>query len=969
MTDLLYKWILIASVFLFSNLMLAQTQVISNPVVAQPIKIGISQPLRDLPVTSQTSVENWVDGIIPLRTPLENTAFESEIKKDGSLSNYLGTYSTSEITQNFDGVGAKGYAPPDPSGDVGPNHYVQMVNVRSQIWDKSGNSLVGPFDNINFWSGLIGPWSETNDGDPIVLYDESADRWMVSQFALPNYPSGPFYILIAVSTTPDPTGTYYQYAYLFPDMPDYPKFGIWSDGYYMSSNVFASNYLGTYAAVFDRNEMLTGGVATMQYFSLPSTTWSFLPSDCDGALPPVGSPNYFLATYTPYNAGNSDLDIYEFHVDWTTPANSSFTGPLLLSTPLFSRPDAIPQLGTGTKLDNLADRPMNRLQYRNFGDHEAMVVCQTVNAGSGVAGIRWWEMQKTTGDWSIYQEGTYAPPDGLYRWMGSIALDDSSNIALGYSVSSSTIYPDIRYTGRFASDPLGMMTIVENLIYAGGGSQTQGLTRWGDYTQISVDPTNKGIFWYTNEYIPTDGSFNWKTRIAAFKFDISCPVGFPENPGPDDGANEISINVPQITWTNGTDANKTSLYFGIDPANMSLIQSGSLFTSWDIAPLPLDYSTTYYWKVVNENDTCSSSGSIWSFVTEQDPNIFCWEDNFESGSGNWTITNDGGTCVFEVVPITQNGYSLPPAAAGSVLSADADFCGDGTTLLSTATITAPFDFSTYANVFIEFDNDWQAYTSSDYSYVQVSTDGTNWITVKTFDITNVRSTHEVINISSVAALQPTVYVRLKTVQPGYDYWWVVDNFKVCALDVIPVELTSFSANVSGTSVYLNWKTATELNNSGFEVERKSENGNYVKVGFVAGSGTTSETKVYSYTENNLAAGNYTYRLKQVDFNGSFEYSNEVNLGVNAPLTYNLDQNYPNPFNPSTVIKYSVAKDGFVNVSVFNLLGEKVATLVNSDMKAGSYDVNFNASSLSSGIYFYSINAGDFKAVKKMLLMK
>ncbi len=188
-------------------------------------------------------------------------------------------------------------------------------------------------------------------------------------------------------------------------------------------------------------------------------------------------------------------------------------------------------------------------------------------------------------------------------------------------------------------------------------------------------------------------------------------------------------------------------------------------------------------------------------------------------------------------------------------------------------------------------------------------------------------------------------------------------------DLIPVELTSFTANVAGNSVNLNWNTATELNNSGFEVERKSANSNYVKVGFVAGFGTTTEPKTYSFTENDLTVGNYTYRLKQVDFSGSFEYSNEINVDVNAPAQYSLGQNYPNPFNPSTLIKYSVAKDGFVNLSIFNLLGEKVATLVNGNMKAGSYELNFNASQLSSGVYFYSIEAGDFKAVRKMMLMK
>ena len=164
-------------------------------------------------------------------------------------------------------------------------------------------------------------------------------------------------------------------------------------------------------------------------------------------------------------------------------------------------------------------------------------------------------------------------------------------------------------------------------------------------------------------------------------------------------------------------------------------------------------------------------------------------------------------------------------------------------------------------------------------------------------------------------------------------------------------------------------TATELNNSGFEIQRKSANSQFEQVGYVAGFGTTTEPRAYSFTDSKITVGNYTYRLKQVDYDGSYEYSNEINVDVNGPEQYSLDQNYPNPFNPSTLIKYSVAQDGFVNVSIFNLLGEKVATLVNSNMKAGSYELNFNASQLSSGVYFYSIEAGDFKAVRKMMLMK
>jgi hypothetical protein len=187
--------------------------------------------------------------------------------------------------------------------------------------------------------------------------------------------------------------------------------------------------------------------------------------------------------------------------------------------------------------------------------------------------------------------------------------------------------------------------------------------------------------------------------------------------------------------------------------------------------------------------------------------------------------------------------------------------------------------------------------------------------------------------------------------------------------IIPVELTSFTASVIDNQVQLNWSTATEVNNSGFEVERKAGAGSFEKVGFIPGFGTTTEVRSYSFVDQKVGVGSYSYRLKQMDFDGTFAYSSEVNVEVNPPLVFALEQNYPNPFNPATTIKFSIPQDGFVNLSVYNLLGEKVATLVNSNQKAGRYEINFDANTFASGVYFYSIEAGSYKSVKKMLLMK
>jgi len=437
-------------------------------------------------------------------------------------------------TATFEGQGAglAGFtvqsAPPDTDGDVGPNHYVQIVNSGVTIFNKQGTKLLGPVNTNTFFANFAAGTNcqNTNDGDGTVRYDRIADRWVIAQFSV-NGGNGPFFQCIAVSTSPDPTGTYTRYQFSFNAFNDYPKMGLWPDGYYFTYNLFPNNVFGgARVCAADRVKMIAGNLnATQQCFDTGANFGALLASDVDGpTLPPAGEPNLLLALDT------TALDFFKFHVDFTTPANSTFSGaspttiPVAAYTPLCNGGTCVKQPGTTQQLDSLADRAMNRLVYRNFGDHEALLISHAVTAGTG-GGVRFYELRLSgactatnCATPTIFQQGTFAP-DASFRWMSSMAFDQVGNIAMGYTTSSSTINPSIRYTGRLTTDALGTMGQGEATLIAGTGSQTGNqLSRWGDYSSMNIDPSDDCTFWYTQEYMAATGSFNWHTRIGNFKF-------------------------------------------------------------------------------------------------------------------------------------------------------------------------------------------------------------------------------------------------------------------------------------------------------------------------------------------------------------------------------------------------------------------------------------------------------------------
>ncbi len=437
--------------------------------------------------------------------------------------------------------------PPDPNGEVGPNHFVEMINLVFGVYDKAGNLLLGPVDTGSLWAGF--PITDCTDpsGDPVVLYDQFMDRWLLSQFTT----AGPEYFnCVAISTTGDPTGTYFRYAFSTGvNFPDYPKYGNWTDSYVITTREFGPTIeygIGVYA--LEKNKMVNGdpNARNVRFFIdgndpdlLPLVGDGLLPADPDGkqkpktdtAIPIVGTQD----DNADYGATFDALNIWDLFIKWRSTPIASLELNIQLPTAPFdsifpcapTSRDCLPQPGIGDPaqyLDILSyrQRPTFRLAYRNFKTYESLVTNQSVEATPGVAGARWYEIRRDeNGTYSIYQQGTYDPGDGVHRWMGSIAMDKKGNMALGYSVvNGTTVFPGIRYTGRLAGDPLGQMTLGEGTIINGSGVQTNTNSRWGDYTDMTVDPTDDCTFWYVNEYYQTTEpppDRKWQTRIASFK--------------------------------------------------------------------------------------------------------------------------------------------------------------------------------------------------------------------------------------------------------------------------------------------------------------------------------------------------------------------------------------------------------------------------------------------------------------------
>lgn len=545
-------------------------QILVKPVVSQAVAFDETRPLREIAALTTRRPQIFSQDIVDIRPDRGPTAVDQGYSGDGALqstavrttrstANIAAPLLTFEGISNTDNFNLFGFRvnPPDPVGDVGRDHYVEMVNLAYAVYDKQGNLVMGPLAIGDLWAGFAVEDCTDPSGDPIVIYDQLVNRWILSQFTTRGLddPTLPFYDCVAVSKTPDPTGPYYRYAFITqpdPDggyfFPDYPKYGVWTDSYLMTTRDFGLiDRYGISVYALEKAQMISGNpnARAVQFFldsdvvPLYLIGDGLLPADIDGSRRPQDHvPAPIVGTMDDdyiYGAPFDAINIWELNVQWNSRPDASlaFAGSFPVAEFDSAFPcaptsrDCIPQPGITNSaqfLDILSyrQRPTWRLAYRNFGKYEAMVTNQSVEALPGIAGVRWYEIRRSRGAYSIYQQGTYAPDDGVHRWMGSIAMDRNGNMGLGYSVSNGVdVYPGIRYTGRMASDPPGQMPLGEAVLINGTGVQTTTNSRWGDYTSMNIDPRDDCTFWYVNEYYTAEGQASsaagWQTRIGSFR--------------------------------------------------------------------------------------------------------------------------------------------------------------------------------------------------------------------------------------------------------------------------------------------------------------------------------------------------------------------------------------------------------------------------------------------------------------------
>ncbi len=671
------------------------------------VYLGKTRPLRDIPeltnedkrLLKSKAESKQFNGELSVRQyPFASTALPKG--SDAVWQNTLGTAAPDRAPErNFEGQSTSA-SPPDCNGTVGPNHYMQMVNSTFAVYDKSGTKLAGPSKLSLLFNGV--PGADCDDGDPIILYDEQADRWVAGEFSLCGANDR---MLISVSTTGDPTGTWNAYSFDVADVPDYPKLSVWQDGYYMGDN----NDTGKDIYVFERSKMIAGA-PDPQFVGFnnawrPGSTDGFMcvpPVDNDGPFAPAGSPGLFIAmSDDAFNGATDQLWIYELYANWSLPSDSYFSRIQQIDVEPFDSNFGttwrnIRQLGTTQKLDAVPQVIMNVPQYRNFGTYQTIVCCHAVDVDkTDHAGIRWYELRKTppSTTWIVRQQGTYAP-DSHSRWMGSIMLNSKNELGLGYSISSTKLNPGIRYCGQTEAEynkASGILDFQEAIIHSGTLSQT-GTERWGDYSQMSVDPADDGTFWFTSQYV---GAGVRKTKIASFQVSPVIPVAYFDADNTLPCVNNTIVKFKSIATGNPThylwEFSPSSVTFA-DTTSSSSLNPKVIFNALGAYTVSLTLTgeggtkTTTKTNYINVNEavvyfTASATSVVvnspLSFMDTSSCGVTSWQWDFGEGASPATANTQGphtvlySTTGLKTVSLTVNGkFTITKTGYLSIIDSD-----------------------------------------------------------------------------------------------------------------------------------------------------------------------------------------------------------------------------------------------------------------------------------------------------------
>lgn len=508
----------------------ARTITAPQPITIRPVKVGVSLPHTPVKAPADAALVQSVD----------------PAAVEGSMPTPIFTLDGLANVDNMQPVGTQQLViVPDTNGDIGPSHYIQAVNNLYRVYSPSTGQILEWYRAISsLFEGFGGLCENNDEGSPIVLYDHLADRWVISQMARNTVaPNFEYHQCIAISSSPDPvSGSWFLYDFQVitssANLYTSPKLAVWTNGYYMTLDQWKYNN-GTWSsagqgvAVLEREKMLLGQNARMIYFDLFNSNpelHNMVPADLDGFPPPADTPGYFLQIDDDGRGAEADqISLWQLDVNWNNEfaawgplgklAVSNFDSKFTCNSTTYTY-NCIPQPGATSDqyLDVISDRLMYRVQYRYQGDDEHLILNHTVDSGVDQASIRWYHLKTDINDaWQVFEFGTHSP-DSNHHWLGSAAMDASGNIAVGYSVSSTSVFPSIRYAGRLSTDAAGSLAQGEVTVVNGTGIQQDAASRWGNYSSMTVDPTDQCTFWYTNQYVKTTGLQPWETKISKFNF-------------------------------------------------------------------------------------------------------------------------------------------------------------------------------------------------------------------------------------------------------------------------------------------------------------------------------------------------------------------------------------------------------------------------------------------------------------------